>query len=291
MFIKYKYNLVMIPIGGGRPKRRIVRAEFLILGLIIATSLLLVGGIIPFNFQNSPNDTAEYIPDVVVPAGGDSSLQLKPITFKKCSGTVTVDFLLDRTGSMGRITPSGKTKISRLKEAVRQLTDKLSDTSIVGIQSFSSNQTGINNITNDVPVSYYKDVKTLIPTKINALQAQGNTPTHDALAYSYTVLRNAQPLFKDREFSFILVSDGEPVPESQDPRGFNPNPADQIKALKINVFTLAIYDSSQAKNPKLSGLLRSIASKPENYYEAENADHVARLLEQIFTKLCDKPAQ
>ncbi len=182
---------------------------------------------------------------------------------------------------MRNLTPSGKTKIERLKEAVLELTGKLDDTSVVGIQSFSS-----VSITNDIDISYYKDVKTLIVSKVNSYSATGQTPTHDALVSSYNVLKNAITRFPNRKFNFILISDGEPVPDSQDPRLFNPNPADQIKALGVNVFTLAVYDSSQANDPKLRDLLKSIASKPENYYEAQSADQIASLLQQISTKLC-----
>lgn len=265
---------------------KIVIVLFLI---VVAASTLLTGGIFP-KLTNSvpPNQGQEYIP--ITPAPGEinqsnDSLQLKTITFKGCSGTVTVDFLLDRSGSMGDRTPTGETKISRLKQAVLDLTGKLDDTSVIGIQSFSS-----RSITNDVPVSYYKDVKSIIPNKVNALQASGSTPTHDALAYSYAVLQNALPKFSNRKFNFILISDGKPVPDSQDPRLFNPNPADQIKALGVNVFTLAVYDSGQANDPKLRDLLKSIASKPENYYEAQNADQVTGLLQSISTKLCESPA-
>ena len=138
---------------------KIVIVLFLI---VVGASALLTGGIFP-KLTNSvpPNQGQEYIP--ITPAPGEinqsnDSLQLKTITFKGCSGTVTVDFLLDRSGSMTRLTPTGETKINRLKQAVLDLTGKLDDTSIVGIQSFSS-----GSITNDVPVSYYKDVKNIIP--------------------------------------------------------------------------------------------------------------------------------
>jgi hypothetical protein len=254
---------------------------FLILGLIIILGFFLVGGLTPFNFHNTPAKEGEFIAEPVVLDNGDSSLQLKTIKFKQCSGTITVDFLLDRTGSMSQPTPTKQTKISRLKEAVLQLTGKLADTSIIGIQSFDS-----GSITNDVPIDYYKNNKNAIPAKVNAMQPGLNTPTHDAIAYSYNILNAALPLYKDRKFNFIFVSDGEPNPPTQDPRLFTPNPATQIKNLGINVFSLAIYDSSQAKNTKLSDLLKSIASKPENYYEANNADQVAGLLAKIFEKIC-----
>ncbi len=266
-----------------------------VLIFVALAGVMFAGDSFKFNKSIPPNQGQEYIP--ITPAPGEinqsnATLQLKTFNFKtpiptpqNCAQTITVDFLLDRTGSMNSVTPTGVKKIERLKQAVLQLTGKLDDTSVVGIQSFST-----GNITNDVPISYYKDVKSLIPAKVNALQAGGQTPTHDALAYSYGVLQSALPQFSNRKFNFILISDGEPNPSSQDPRLFTPNPADQIKALGVNVFTLAVYDSGQARNSTFSDLLKSIASKPENYYEAQNADQITSLLQQISTKLCDSPA-
>ncbi|MCL6096536.1 MAG: VWA domain-containing protein [Patescibacteria group bacterium] len=263
--------------------------ELLVLAVVALASIMLVGG--PFKINNSipPNQGQEYVP--ITPTPGDinqsnDTLQLKTFDFKGCSGTVTVDFLLDRTGSMGDLTPTRQTKISRLKQAVLDLTGKLDDNAVVGIQSFSSVK-----ITNDVEVSYYKDVKTLIVNQVNSYSANGQTPTHDALVNSYNVLKNAITRFPSRKFNFILISDGQPVPDSQDPRLFNPNPADEIKALGVNIFTLGVYDGKgQANDPKLAELLKSIASKPENYYEAQSADQIDNLLKSISTKLCDSPA-
>lgn len=253
---------------------------------------MLAGGIFPKIIEPSP-DAEEVIPDPSsLTPGGKDSLQLKTFKFKKCSGQVTVDLLLDRSGSMGDLTPSMQTKINRLKEAVLALTNKLSDSSIIGIQSFNS-----LSITDDVPISYYKDVKGVIPQKVNALTAGGSTPTHDALAFSLGKLKEALPRFSDRKFNFVLVSDGAPCPgvgcpgndgQNQDPRLFTPNPADEIKKLGVIVYTLGIFDSAQTGNPALAELLKSIASKPENYYEAQTGDQTSKLLEAISTKICEQ---
>jgi len=263
----------------------------LLLIIVIAGSIMLAGGIFPKLKEPLP-DAEEAIPDMSsITPGGKDSLQLKTLKFKKCSGQTTVDLLLDRSSSMSLYTPSGQTKISRLKEAMLALTNKLSDSSIIGIQSFSS-----LSITDDVTISYYKDVKGIIPSKVNALIANGSTPTHDALTFSLGKLKEALPKFPaERKFNFILVSDGAPCPgvgcpqnpgADQDPRKYNPNPADEIKNLGVTVYTLGIYDSAQSRDPKLAELLRSIATKPENYFEAQTGDQTTKLLEAISTKIC-----
>jgi len=261
----------------------------LIVLVLIIGSVFLAGGIFP----KMPLKSSVEIPVrkvVLDPSSLDpdskNSLQLKTLKFKECSESITMDLLLDRTGSMGQNTPSGTKKIERLKEAVLALTNNLSDNSTIGIQSFSS-----VSITNDVPISYYRDVKALIPQKVNAYRANGNTPTHNALAFAYERLKEALPRFPGRTFNFILVSDGQPVPPSQDPRLFNPNPANEIKSLGINIYTLGIFSGSQASDPKLAELLKSVASKPENYYVANTADDTKALLKTISEKICEGQAQ
>ncbi|MCL5432777.1 MAG: VWA domain-containing protein [Patescibacteria group bacterium] len=265
----------------------------LLLIILFISAVFFADGIFPKVSEESLNPKAG---ESVVVGGqstdGTNTLQLQTVKFKDCLKTITVDLLLDRSGSMGSLTPSKQTKINRLKEAVLSLVSKFNDSSIIGIQSFNS-----LGIADDIPISFYKDVKNIIPKKVNALSANGATPTHDALAFSYEKLREAvaKPEFKDRKFNFIFISDGAPCPgigcggtagQNQDPRIFDPNPADQIKDLGVNVFTLGIYDSYQAKDPELANLLKSIASKPENYYEANNADEVNGLLNAITAKIC-----
>lgn len=210
---------------------------FFIIVLITLGAIALAGGIFP-KLPSESLPVREAIPDPSSVAPDEKkSLQLKTLKFKEeCSETITMDLLLDRTGSMNKATPMGQTKISRLKEAVLALTNSLSDSSIIGIQSFSSDTlTYADNITNDIPISFYKDVSKIISPKVNALIANGNTPTHNALAFSLDRLREGISKFQGRKFNFILISDGEPVPPNQDPRLYTPNPADEIKNLGISV--------------------------------------------------------
>lgn len=273
---------------------------FLLLGIIVIGAFFLVGGFSGFNLSETKDNEQEG--ELITEPEGPfrNSLQLQTLKFKQCQSLINVDLLLDRSGSMDALTASKVTKIKRLQEAVLSLTNKLSDNSIVGIQSFSGPYTTTatdNHISDDVPISYYKDVKGIIKPKVNALLALGATPTHDALAFSYEKLKEALPKFPDRKFNFIFVTDGAPCPGAtggpncpagpdQDPRKYTPNPADEIKKLGINVYTLAIYTPQQTKDPKLKELLLSIASKPENYYEASTGDEVGSLLKTIAEKIC-----
>ncbi len=255
------------------------------IALSVGMGLLFSRGVAPKStLTDLPDSDTEVELVIETPIPGQKGLQLKTLKFKECGSSVTIDLMLDTSGSMGDRTPSGQTKISRLREAVGELISNAKDTSIIGIQAFST-----GNIREEVPVSYFKDVKGMITGRINSLSPGSTTPTHDALAFSRDVLKTAIPKFPtDRKFNFIFVSDGQPVPDSQDPRLFTPNPADEIKALGVTVYTLGIFDSGQQSNPKLSDLMKSIATSPDNYYAASNADETKKLLAQISNKICNQ---
>lgn len=284
-------------------------ATFIILGVVFLGALMITGGLLPS--KRKPPPTNYQTAELDIPPGSSSqfNLQLNTLKFKNvtppalpttvplvtatptptvpCKKTITLDLLLDISSSMNDLTPSGSTKISRLKEAVLAIAQDLSDNSIIGIQAFNSmiiNQPAQMDI---IPISYYTSVEGLTPTKVNSLIAKGQTPTYKALVFSYNKLVEALPNFPGRQFNFILISDGKPVPASQDPRLFTPNPATQIKNLGINVYTLGVYTAGQAKDPLLSDLLKSIASSPSNYYEAQSADQIQALLSAIKTDICN----
>ena len=292
----------MIPIGGG-PGKKILRPDFLILGLIIATSLLLIGGIFPFNFKNSPNDTAEYIPDAVDPQGGDSSLQLKPITFKKCGSTTAIDFLVDNSGSM-----SWGNKMPALKKGLISFTSQLANESIIGMQSFSIKPVDI------IPVSYYKDVASKTTMAINSMTGLSGTHSKDAFVFTQGKLDLAMQKFPDKKFALIFISDGIPETQAsnascpggaggglctadpQDPRrcrcfAVEQDPteiANQVKAKGIRIFTISYIDTMDAElNDKLQTLMQNTASSPQDYYTAPDETKIGEILSQISVKLCE----
>lgn len=270
----------------------------LLLGVVIVGAFFLVGGIpqLPLS-QTDQSGTVELVAET--PGAGRSNLQLQTLKFRNCTNIVSVDLLLDRSGSMKYKTLSGEKKIKRLTQAVQALADNLTDQSIFGFQSFSGEAGRDISLTNDVPISYFKDVKKIIPQKLKDLTPDGATPTSDALKFSLPLLREAVVKYPDRKFNFIFVSDGNPQPSSQDPRlpQNAPNPADEIKKLGVSVYTVGVYGINgdisspdygklESKNSTLTELLKSLASRPENYYEASTGDEITQILSQISNKIC-----
>ncbi len=264
------------------------------IGLAVGMGILLSRGVTPSSTLSDPGQTGDLELITEAPGKYENKLQLKTLKFRECASTVTIDLLLDRSGSMGDPTPSGVAKIVRLREAVNSMLDGAKDSSIIGIQSFNG-----FSITNDVPVSYYKDIRSIIPQKLDALQPGSSTPTYHALAYSRDILKTALPVYKERKFNFIFISDGAPCPgigcpgnegDNQDPRLYSPNPADEIKDLGVNVFTVGVFGYNQPDRAPLEDLLKSIASKPENYYAANTGDQLKDLLKQISNRICAQEA-
>lgn len=280
-------------------------AQTALLVIVLVGAFYMVGGFFPSNFLDQTQTPFDGVHDNVATGSAEESLQLGTIPFKKCSEIVTMDLLLDLSDSMNSRTSSGATKLTKLKEAVLTLTNKLSDESIIGIQTFrsagtSGNLTSVLN--NPVPISYYKDVRENLARTVTGLSADGATPTYAALSYSLEQLKEGQAKYPDREFNFILISDGAPCPgfgcqslgQNQDPRVYSPNPADEIKALGVNVYTVGIYAGNpfglgggEETDSELRELLVDIASSPENYYESKSGDDVASLLSQISNKICE----
>lgn len=248
---------------------------YLLIGIIIVGSFSLVSGGPQFNLSTSTNEPAG---DIVMetPTQKQDSLQMNTIKFQACESQLNIDLLLDRSNSMEQDTKTpGVSKIDALKIAVKALVKDINDDSLIGIQSFDS-----SSITNDVPIGPYKDSKARIPGIIDAITPNGSTPTHNALAFSYSKLQEAKVKYPGKKISFIFITDGQPQPISQDPRLFNPNPATQIKALGYPIYTIGIGSRG------FSDLLRDIASTPANYYDSPTGNDLTKLLSEIKEKIC-----
>lgn len=255
------------------------------IALAIGFGIMLSKGIAPQPMLSDVDPTEEYEMIPLTPDPSQKGLQLKTVKFKSCASSVTIDLMLDRSGSMSEITPTGQQKLQRLKEAVNALVEGSNDNTIIGIQSFDS-----TSITNDVPVGLYKDIKSQIPAALEKMEPGGKTPTHDALLFSYNILKDEVPKYPNRKFNFIFISDGQPVPNEQDPflPIHNPNPVTQIKALKdVTVYTVGIFSANQT-NPALASLLKNIATSPAHYFASATGDDVKILLKQISTKICNE---
>lgn len=269
----------------------------LLIFLIFGGAALLSNGIFPTATKTPSNETdVENIPINPTSSGSNQSLQLKPIQFqqKQCGQTLAIDFLIDRSGSM-----QGD-KIQKLKKGVLSFTQNFTDNNVIGAQDFSSPDSPKGTVETLIPVSYYKDVKSKIPSMVNSLQASGWTYTRDAFSFTQQRLAEATTKYPGYKFALIFVSDG--VPETaqcprlnqlmgtckseQNPTN-SPSIPDSIKAKGIRIFSIAYLDQNDTRwNNQLETLMKNIASSPSDFYIAPSSNQIDSILSQITTKLC-----
>ena len=163
-----------------RKKPGFVRFDLIIVGIAIVGAILMVSGVTP-SFNVSPsNQNEQYVIIPPTSAPGESSLQLKPVKFKKCGATTAVDFLIDLSGSMAWGTPS---KISQLEDAILAFASGFSEQTVMSIQGF--NEPPAAEI---VPFSYYSQVVETLPQTLKKMHPIGGTYSKDAFSFTQNVL-------------------------------------------------------------------------------------------------------
>lgn len=282
---------------------------YMLLLVIIFGGLLLSNGLFPDKSIITPAED-KYPAELVTntPGPDRANLQLDTLRFRRCSDTAAIDFLIDRSGSMRY-----GNKMSNVQSALRIFSDKLSDHSVLGIQSFSDPQ---NPQRVDVPISYYRDIKNNIKSKISALYPNGATYMRDAFEMTRDELfaaldakdANGNKKFPDKyTFNLIFISDGvpetfecgrntnPPLPtcsaDNQNPT-IDPNIAEQIKDRGIKIFTIAyLYTGDDPYNNSLISLMQNIASKDDEgrpyFYKAPIGDQLHDILKQITNRICN----
>ena len=282
------------------------------LSVVIIASLFLVGGIIP---GKSKNNNKDFTYSAVIDTPGDSkkTLQLKTIKFKSCGTDATVDFLVDRSGSMNL-----GTKLVNLRSGLRVFADSFPEEGVIGMQTFSGGLTpDSRNITADVPFDYFKNNKTQFVSSIINLFPDGGTSTKDAFVFAKTQLDLAKQNFPDRKYTLVFISDGIPETLKQNTdcpsdtscrnqycaqktdflgnirwRCFDPNQdptpiAAEIKASGVRIFTIGYVDDTEAKfNTELTALMKRVATAPEDFYPAPITGQLTTILQSITTKIC-----
>ncbi len=254
-----------------------ILSAFVVAILLVAFvfGFLLIGGFDLPKYDYSEDANTGYIPIEAEDESKDNSLQLKTLKFKSCSSTAALIFLLDRSYSMNG------NKISKLKSGMLSFANKLSDNSIIGIQDFSSPEHPNGILVKVlVPVDYYKNVRSNLPSLINSLSAGGNTNMKSALNFTKERIKEAQVKFPDRKFAFLFLSDGLPVPPDTE----TPNDAliNELKNMNVRIFTIAYGSSAEGVKP----LMKKIATSPDDAYYVPNEEQIEKILNEIAIKIC-----
>lgn len=283
-----------------RPKGYI--ADIIIIVLVVVFSLFLVGNLFP-KFENSSSLDQYEIAPTPSPDIHDN-LQLKTFGFKKCSGTVAIDFLIDMSGSMAY-----GTKLKNLQDALKVFANSFPATGAIAMQTY--------NVSNKerVPFSYFQDSKNLFLSSIAGFQPYSGTHSKDAMTFAKSKLDAGRPKFPGYNFALIFISDGIPETLATNincPGGINgdlcsPSPenpsacrcfatdqdpteiADQIKTSGVRIFTIRYIDTTDQKfNTRLTTLMQNVASDPnKDAYLAPLNNQIEEILKQITVRICN----
>ncbi len=283
---------------------------FILFGIILIGGLFMAGGFFPRVSTDTLNTDAgesQIDPDSLPKGDSKEALQLKTLKFKSCTQVSAVEFLLDNSGSMGG---SGfdPAKMTNLKAGVTTFSEKLSDTSVIGLRTFS------DYTTLDVPFGYYKDNKSSFATAIAGMTPDGSTHQKSAFEAAKTDLEGAVTKYPKYDFNLIFFSDGIPetaagnrtctgtvcdpsnpagcrcMAPSQDPRAV----AEEIKAIKnssgsnIRIFSILLYDPVRDSfaETEFKALMKSVATDSSTYFETTDPDDLKSLFDSVIKKVC-----
>ncbi|OGH08480.1 MAG: hypothetical protein A2152_04045 [Candidatus Levybacteria bacterium RBG_16_35_6] len=273
-----------------------------VLFIIVTFAFYIVGGIFPAKLNTTGAQGGAYVLVTPKPGNPKQGLQLELVKLKGCSSTTTVDFLIDRSGSMAY----GK-KLSSLQTGVLSFVNKLSDQSIFGLQSFSQQGTAKGEWSNDINPDLFSSVKGKITDVICSIHPDGGTYTKNAFEKTKTVLADTKNRFPDRKLVLIFISDGVPetiesdracIPEDcranscacfapeQDPTSV----ANEIKTdLGVKIYSIAYLDVKDEKlTGKLEAMMKRVASSESNYYRAPNETDIIQILNLIGNEICSE---
>lgn len=293
---------------------------FFIMGLVIAGALVASGGGNPVD-PNGPGGPPTLEPhfniedyprqQIVMPkdpqANADNNLQLKTFNVSNCGKNSAMIFLIDTSGSM-----KFAGKMDNTKNALQYFVDNLGGKSVIGIYTFSK------DVKEEVPINFYKDVKTQVDETIDELRPDGWTRTRDGMVLvqskmAEVIQESAYPGYK---YSLVLMTDGVPeVPPTQprncyvtaadpntapalrcfareqDPR-VPTNVADEIKGMGVDIYSVNIYSPNYPSDvvmfPYLEALLKEVASAPTDthYFSSVNGANLSKILESVVASIC-----
>jgi len=304
-----------------------------IMFLAMMAGTLLSGGFIPVdpNSPKGPPTLPPYFQEmgqdtqrIVFPSGSPdprNNLQLKTFKVNVCGSKAVIDLLVDTSESM---VDDGK--INRLKEGLREFTQKLAPSAVIGIHTFSG------TVQERVPLDYVSANRTLVTSTIDSMSPDGWTRMRDG--FQLVKEKVVDAIQKDKypgyKYFVVLLSDGVPeIPKTQNPRTCKTPPgvvndplwcgnqncaagegrcfteeqdpreptnlAQDLKDVGVEVYSVGIFSQSavsdQVMRPYFEELLQNVASEPSSahYFGTDqNALNLEEILQSLVTSLCDE---
>ncbi|HLD01621.1 MAG TPA: VWA domain-containing protein [Patescibacteria group bacterium] len=250
-----------------------------IMGLVLAGSLYIIGGVVPEGSKYKPLSDTPYELDFSNSTVGDPSnpdqLKLKTVPFKECANTLAVDFLVDVSGSMAyKLSIGSDTKIDKTLEAIKTFARQLPDNAAIGVQKFGDGSfvppTGAAPV---VELQKYGDIKSTFDAQVNSMKPSTTTwssATWTRKGFDLAKTKLSESIdtnkFPGYSYAMIFISDGIPeysldtssnnckIPKSpnqqrcfsvtMDPRNPpGPDIAQEIKDKGVKIFSIALVSN------------------------------------------------
>jgi hypothetical protein len=292
-----------------------------VMGLVLVSAFIASGNWVPVD-PNGPGgpptlepyyDSADYpVQHIISPTSGFSTgkknLQLETFNVDNCGQNSVILFVIDTSGSMSYANKMGNTK-----KALQYFVNNMGGKSVIGIDTFSK------DAVQEVPLSYYKDVKDKVNQVIEGLNPDGWTVTKDALQMAYEQLNQSisEEDYPGYAYSLVLMTDGVPeipnpprtcevsVPDpnlasgircfaqEEDPR-VPVNIPNEIKNIGVDFYAINVYSPSYPSDkllfPYLDTLLKQVVSPPTDthYFVSTDASNLSQVLQNINSSICYK---
>jgi len=289
------------------------------MALVIVGAFVASGNLVPVdpNGPGGPPTLAPYYnpadypkQHIITPTGGfgngKKNLQLETFNVDNCGDNYVTLFLIDTSGSMAWVG-----KMDNEKKALTYFTSNMGGLSALGIDSFGGAK---GDVESELPLNYYKDVKSKVKQIINDLTPDGGTPTRDALNFVYQELSQSikNEDYPGYQYNLVIMTDG--VPEIQPPRTcyvqtIDPqfglrcfaaeedptvptNIPDEIRNLGVDIYAINVYSPSIQSDafmfPYLNTLMKKVASQPTktHYFVSINGGNLSQILQNIESNIC-----
>ena len=226
-----------------------------------------------------------------------------------CDKTALI-FLVDISTSM--IQPPSK--LGNFKSALESFVETLPSDALFGLYTFSSPN---GQPWPSVGIGPLSNVRSQIVPALNRISPPGNAATHmrDGFAAVQGPLAAAQanPAYQGYKFNLVFISDGVPENENEcveeftiggcdeenngrnydrrhDPTDISlgqPDIPDQIKASGVNIYSIVIYNTTDAQVfPELRTLMQRISSGSQYYSESAGGGTLNTIYNQIKASAC-----
>ncbi len=202
---------------------------------------------------------------------------------ESCEQPVDVILALDRSGSMQSDSKDPPQPLTAAKDAAIAFLDRLTPQDQAGYVSFATEAT---NPIDELLTPRITSVKEAVDNTFILTGSTQYTNIGDAIARARDEFLSGRPN-PDAKQVLVLLTDGVPTypkdpNEPEFPVQYARSAANEIKSEEVNVYTIGLGEELN------EDLLREMATKPEQYYNAASGAELGGIYQAIASSICKK---